>query len=817
MLIYDFRKIELKWQIHWKKNKIFKTSYDFCKKKFYCLDMFPYPSSSGLHVGHIEGYTASDIVNRFKRMQGYNVLHPFGWDSFGLPSEQYALKTGKNPKYFTYENINNFKKQIQMLGKGVDWDKELSTSDPSFYSWTQWIFKKLYEKKIAVLKDVEVNFCPALGTVLSNDEIVVTEKGIFSERGNYPIVKKQMKQWVLKITHFLDRLLKDLNLLDWPSQLKDIQTNWIGKKKGFIFSFFVLSDKNYVLEVFTTKPSTIFGVSALVLSPEHPLINDLTKTDFVEGVNLYLDQTKQKTELNRHMNKDKTGVFIGSYAIHPFTKKKIPIWVSDYVLPYYGTGVVMSVPFCDERDFAFAKKHNLEIIPICKPSDTTNDADCLKNNLKNFHLISETDILTNSSFLNGFAFEEANDKIMDISEKNNLGRIYFTYQMRDWIFSRQRYWGEPFPVYYDENQNVYLEDDKSLPLELPLIDQIKVSGDGQSPLSKIISWLYFEKDGKKYKRDSNTMPQTAGSSWYYIGYILKNSLGMDVLNSPESKKILDYFLPVDLYIGGKEHAVGHLLYARFWYKFLYDLGIVSTLEPFKKIVNQGMILGQDNLKMSKSKNNSVHASSVLEKYGADVTRLYIMFLGPLEDDKAWCEDGFKGIQRFLNRVYNMFSLFLVDEECPNLEPLLNRTIKVVTEDYEKLKFNKVISQLMIFTNYVYKEKKINSNQIRILLQLLNPLAPHLTEELNVMFLKCNEELVYSCWPSYKEISFLDEQIEIVIQINGQFKTKFFILKDEEQETVLQKTLKNSKINFLIKDRSILKVVYIKNKLLNLVV
>ncbi|WP_225696107.1 leucine--tRNA ligase [Candidatus Phytoplasma sp. AldY-WA1] len=813
MLIYDFRKIELKWQLNWERKQTFKTSYDFSKKKFYCLDMFPYPSSSGLHIGHIEGYTASDIVNRFKRMQGYNVFHPFGWDSFGLPAEQYALKTGKNPKYFTYENIENFKKQIKMLGKGVNWDKELSTSDPYFYGWTQWFFKKFYEHKLAVLQDVEVNFCEKLGTVLANDEIISTEKGVFSERGNYPVVKKKKKQWVLKITNYLDRLLKDLDLLDWSVQLKDIQKNWIGKKKGFIFSFPVLSENNHFLEVFTTKPSTIFGVSALVLAPEHPLVDVLIKKEFIDSVEFYLEETKKKTDLNRNINKEKTGVFIGSYVVHPFNKKKIPIWISDYVLPSYATGAIMLVPFCDERDFCFAKKYNLEIIPILKFDELEYNV----NNFDKYHSMSEKDIFINSSFLNGLNIEEANDKIIEISEKDNLGHVHYAYQMRDWLFSRQRYWGEPFPVSYDANNNIYLEEDKDLPLELPSLDKIENSNDEQSPLSKVTSWLYFEKDGKKYKRDSNTMPQTAGSSWYYIAYILRNDLGIQDINTCEAKKFLDYFLPVDLYIGGKEHAVGHLLYSRFWHKFLYDLGLVSSLEPFNKIVNQGMILGEDNLKMSKSKDNSVNASLVLEKYGADATRLYIMFLGPLEDNKVWCESGFKGIQRFLNRIYNIFSLFLIDEDCSILEPILNQTIQIVTDNYEKLKFNKVISQLMIFINKVYKEKKINHNQIRIFLKLLNPIAPHLTEELNERFLFSKEELVYSQWPSYQKIEIANEKVEIVIQINGQLKSKIFVLKDETQDTILKNALQNDKINFLIQNRKILKVIYIKNKLLNLVI
>ncbi|QTX02772.1 leucyl-tRNA synthetase [Candidatus Phytoplasma luffae] len=816
MLNYDFKKIEKKWQKHWEDNKIFKTIFDFSKKKFYCLDMFPYPSSSGLHIGHIEGYTASDIVNRFKRMNGYNVFHPFGWDSFGLPAEQYALKTGNNPRYFTYENINNFKKQIKSLGKGIDWDTEIATSEPYFYSWTQWLFKRFYEKNMVFLKNTEVNFCEKLGTVLSNEEILTTEQGIFSEKGGFPVVRKKMKQWVFKITSYLDRLLKDLDSLDFPEQLKNIQKNWIGKQKGFIFSFSVLNNDKFI-ETFTTKPYTIFGVSAIILAPEHPLISSIVKEEFLIEVNLYLTKSQNKTDLERNINKTKTGVFTGNYVIHPFTKKTIPIWVSDYVLPHYGTSAVMFVPFCDERDFAFSQKYNLPIIPIFDNNIKNNEA---KNKIDNFHSTRDKDILINSDFLNNLDIKQANDKIISFAEKNNLGRVCFTYKMRDWVFSRQRYWGEPFPVYYDENNNIYFNEDKELPIVLPFLDKIEIAGDGTSPLSRMTSWLYFEKDCKKYKRDSNTMPQLAGSSWYYIAYLLKKNSGIIPLNSKEAKKILDYFLPVDLYIGGKEHAVGHLLYSRFWHKFLYDLGLVSNLEPFKKIVHQGMILGEDNLKMSKSKGNGVSASLVLDKYGADVTRLYIMFLGPLEDDKVWSEKGFKGIQRFLNKLHNLFSLFLVDDKCELLEPILNETIIKTTEHYNKLKFNTIISQLMIFINQVYKIKKINSNQIRIFLQLLNPIAPHLTEEFNQKFLSNSEELVYSEWPRPTKISKFSGSHEkiIIIQINGKFKAKIKVDNDNNDKELISKiALKNEKISYLTKDKRILDIIYIKDKLLNLII
>ncbi|MFB5029939.1 MAG: Leucine--tRNA ligase [Candidatus Phytoplasma pruni] len=819
MFCYDFEKIESKWQLNWTKNKTFKTSEDLTKPKFYCLDMFPYPSSQGLHVGHIEGYTASDIVNRLKRMQQYNVLHPFGWDSFGLPAEQYALNTGNHPKDFTYENINNFKKQIEKLGKGVDWERELSTSEPYFYQWTQWIFKKLYEKNLASLQEIEVNFCEELGTVLANEEVVPTEDGLVSERGSHPVVKKKMKQWVLKITDYAERLLDDLDLLEWSPQLKEMQKNWIGKKEGFIFVFSLLDVKDKKISVFTTKPSTIFGVTALFLAPEHPLVAELTTPDRWNEIDEYVKRTKRKTNLERDINKEKTGVFIGSYAINFANQKKIPIWIADYVLPHYGTGAIMAVPYHDSRDFEFARKYDLEMIPIAKLPEETQISPSEKKELQEEKEIKVEDgIFINSDVLNGLNYEEANSKIIAVAQKNNWGQVNFTYQMHDWVFSRQRYWGEPFPVYYDENDNIYLNSDAELPLELPSVEKIVVSGDGTSPLSNISSWIYFEKDGKKFRRDSNTMPQLAGSSWYYIGYILKNYLGMIPLNTDKAKELLDYFLPVDFYIGGTEHAVGHLLYSRFWHKFLFDLGLVSSKEPFLKLVNQGMILGHDNLKMSKSKENAVNASLILEKYGSDVLRIYMMFMGPLEDSKSWSEQGLKGVQRFLNRVYNMFDSFeVVSQEFTPLKKIMNQTIKIVTEDYENLKFNKVVSQLMIFVNEAYKHQKIDQKQMKIFLQLLNPLAPHLTEELNQTVLEYSEELVYSQWPTYDETLLTIDTVDIVVQINGKVKTKIKADKDQEKKAILELALKDNKIANLVEKGKIVKTIYVPNKLLNLVV
>ncbi|WP_341833606.1 Leucyl-tRNA synthetase [Candidatus Phytoplasma asteris] len=817
-LIYDFKQIEHKWQLYWQQNNVFKTQDNFSKKKFYCLDMFPYPSSEGLHVGHIEGYTASDIMSRFKRMQGFNVLHPFGWDSFGLPAEQYALQTGKNPRNFTYENINNFKKQIQSIGKSVDWDRELATSDPYFYAWTQWIFKKLYEKRLAVLKNIEVNFCPNLGTALANEEVISNEKGMFSERGNHPVVKKKMKQWVLKITQYADRLLDDLNLVNWPLNVKEMQANWIGKNQGAIVSFPVF-DQKMTLKTFTNRPDTLFGVTFLVIAPEHELALQLTKTEHQQAVNNYLELTKQKKDLERDINKDKTGVFTGSFAINPCNNTKIPIWIADYVLPHYGTGALMSVPCHDQRDFEFAQKHGLKMIQVINPpsSDfampTTNQTQPPLT-----EAYTGEGIHINSDFLNGLNNEQAKTKMLQFLEKKNHGYPHYTYKLRDWVFSRQRYWAEPFPIYYDDSNNeIYTDSDTNLPIELPVLEQIKPSGTGESPISKAHFWLYFEKDGKKYRRDCNTMPQLAGSSWYYIGYILKNHLGLIPLNTAKAKELLDYYLPVDLYIGGTEHAVGHLLYARFWHKFLYDLGLVSTKEPFQKLVNQGIILGHDHTKMSKSKGNGVSASLMLARYGADVLRIYIMFMGPLEDIKNWCEKGFKGIQRFLNRVYQMFSFSMPNDFETSLNAIYHQTIFQTTQDYEKLKFNKVISQLMIFVNQVYKHQKIGKKQAQIFLQLLNPIAPHLTEEINQTILKNKTQLVALTWPFYDKNHLEQLQVKIIVQVNSKLRAVLELPFNLSSEQIKIRALQDSKVNKFVCHKKIQNMIYIPNKLLNIIV
>ena len=803
MSSYEFKNIEKKWQSHWLENKLFKTQEDPFKPTYYCLDMFPYPSADGLHVGHIEGYTASDIINRYKRMNGYNVLHPFGWDAFGLPAEQYALSTGKDPKDFTYKNIKNFKRQINEMGKGIDWDREFATSDTEFYKWTQWIFIKLYEKKLAVLKDVEVNFCEALGTVLSNDEIVIKDGKMYSERGDYPVYKKAMRQWVLRITEYADRLLEDLEELDWPENLKEMQRNWIGKSTGAMIKFSV-KNQNKAFEIFTTRPDTIYGATYCVLAPEHPMVLELMTQDEKASVLSYIQTTKQKSELERISDKQKTGVFTGAYAINPVTQKEIPIWIADYVLPNYGTGAVMAVPAHDERDFEFAQTYGLDIIEV------------IKNNEESKAFIGDG-IHYNSGILDGLNNEEAIKKMITYLESKQYGYAHNTYKLRDWVFSRQRYWGEPFPVYYDEDGNSYVLKEEELPLELPVLENIRPSGTGESPLANALEWLYFEKDGKKYKRDTNTMPQVAGSSWYYIGYILKNHLGMIPLNSEEAKKELDKYLPVDLYIGGTEHAVGHLLYSRFWHKFLYDLGLVSSKEPFKKLVNQGMILGSDNQKMSKSKGNGVSPDTVIATHGADALRLYEMFMGPLEAEKAWSTDGLDGAKRYLDRVWRMFDFEITQENQASLEKVFHQTIKKVTEDYETLSFNTAISQMMIFVNEVYKLKKIGVNQARAFLKLLNPIAPHITEELNQKALNHNEELIYSEWPTYDEKFLEVSEIELVIQVNGKLRAKVNVAVNLSEEEVTQIAFKEENIIKFTEGLTIRKIIYVPNKLLNIVV
>ncbi|MFA6722343.1 MAG: leucine--tRNA ligase, partial [Bacilli bacterium] len=724
MSFYNHTAIEKKWQKRWHENKTFKTRFEPGKPKFYVLDMFPYPSGAGLHVGHPLSYTATDIVARMKRMQGYNVLHPMGWDAFGLPAEQYAITTGKDPADFTKKNIGVFKQQMNALGFSYDWDREIATCDPEYYKWTQWIFTLLYKRGLAEIREVEVNWCEGLGTVLANEEVITVDGRMVSERGHFPVVKKPMRQWVLKITEYAERLLEDLEELDWPQSIKEMQRNWIGKSSGAEVTFRVAgSDEEFV--VFTTRPDTLFGATYCVLAPEHELVLKIAAADRKEEVLKYIEYAKARSDLDRtDLNKDKTGVFTGAYAINPVNEKPVPIWIADYVLSSYGTGAIMAVPAHDQRDYEFAKKYGLPIVKV------------LDGDISESAFVGDAPHV-NSGFIDGTDLETGINKITEWLEERGLGKRSVNYRLRDWIFSRQRYWGEPFPVVFWEDGATEILELDELPLLLPELPDVKKGMVAEAPLALAADWLNVVRaDGVKGRRDINTMPQWAGSCWYYIAYILKEEDGFIPLNTPEAKEKIKNWLPVDLYIGGAEHAVLHLLYARFWHKVLYDCGIVNTKEPFRKLFNQGMILGEDGEKMSKSRGNVLNPDAYVGEYGADAFRLYEMFMGPLEADKPWSTKNIEGARRFLDRVYRLYTEFAeIVGENKNLERVFHQTVKKVTEDFENLRFNTAISQMMIFINECYKERKIPHEYLEGFLILLNPICPHLTEELNETVLK----------------------------------------------------------------------------------
>ncbi len=801
MKIKNHLEYEKFWQDHWYNDGLFNVDlFSDKKKKMYILDMFPYASGSGLHVGHVEGYTATDIYARFKRMQGYNVFVPMGFDAFGLPAEQYALETGNDPEDFTYKNIANFKKQLKRIGKMVDWEKSFATCDKDYYKITQEIFLRLYENGLAELKEVDVNFCPKLGTVLANDEIYTKDNEMFSERGDHPVYKKPMKQWVLKITNYADKLLTGLDNLKWPEKIKDIQKNWIGKKEGTNILFNVENSKLKV-EVFTTRADTIFGVTYLVVAPESLIINELVKAEHKKKCDEYIKKASQISSVERQINKVKTGVFTGSYAINPLSGKKIPIWISDYVLADYAKGALMAVPAHDERDFEFAKKFNLEITKIIDVDDSK-----LPYALDGKHI--------NSDFLNGLDIKDATKLVIDKLSSLKMGERTFTYKLRDWVFSRQRYWGEPFPIYFDEEGKIYKLDDKMLPLVLPKTKNIKPSGDGKSPLANIKSWLNFKLDGKNYHYDTNTMPQLAGSSWYYIGHLLKEKDGFISLNSKKANEILSKWLPVDLYIGGAEHAVGHLLYSRFWHKFMNELGYFKSDEPFNKLYNQGMILIEGQ-KMSKSKGRVINPDEIIDTYGADSLRLYEMFMGPISQDKSWTDQGISASRKFIDRVVNMFD-FLTSSKVLELDVALNETIKKVRTDYEELQFNTAISQMMIFVNEVYKIKKISPEQARLFLILLNPICPHLTEELNKEVLKNKTELLDEKFPLENSKILEKDEALVVFQVNGKLRGKKMVSLNLSKDEVISiaKLDSNTKLN--LEGKEIIKVIYVPHKLVNFV-
>ncbi|CAC7443533.1 Leucyl-tRNA synthetase [Staphylococcus aureus] len=803
MLNYNHNQIEKKWQDYWDENKTFKTNDNLGQKKFYALDMFPYPSGAGLHVGHPEGYTATDIISRYKRMQGYNVLHPMGWDAFGLPAEQYALVTGNDPREFTKKNIQTFKRQIKELGFSYDWDREVNTTDPEYYKWTQWIFIQLYNKGLAYVDEVAVNWCPALGTVLSNEEVI---DGV-SERGGHPVYRKPMKQWVLKITEYADQLLADLDDLDWPESLKDMQRNWIGRSEGAKVSFDVDNTEGKV-EVFTTRPDTIYGASFLVLSPEHALVNSITTDEYKEKVKAYQTEASKKSDLERtDLAKDKSGVFTGAYATNPLSGEKVQIWIADYVLSTYGTGAIMAVPAHDDRDYEFAKKFDLPIIEVIEGGNVEEAAYTGEGK----HI--------NSGELDGLENEAAITKAIQLLEQKGAGEKKVNYKLRDWLFSRQRYWGELIPVIHWEDGTMTTVPEEELPLLLPETDEIKPSGTGESPLANIDSFVNVvdEKTGMKGRRETNTMPQWAGSCWYYLRYIDPKNENM--LADPEKLK---HWLPVDLYIGGVEHAVLHLLYARFWHKVLYDLAIVPTKEPFQKLFNQGMILGEGNEKMSKSKGNVINPDDIVQSHGADTLRLYEMFMGPLDAAIAWSEKGLDGSRRFLDRVWRLMvnedgtlSSKIVTTNNKSLDKVYNQTVKKVTEDFETLGFNTAISQLMVFINECYKVDEVYKPYIEGFVKMLAPIAPHIGEELWSK-LGHEESITYQPWPTYDEALLVDDEVEIVVQVNGKLRAKIKIAKDTSKEEMQEIALSNDNVKASIEGKDIMKVIAVPQKLVNIV-
>ncbi|WP_142973540.1 leucine--tRNA ligase [Enterococcus casseliflavus] len=800
---YNHKEIEKKWQKYWAKKNEFNTHDEPDKPKFYALDMFPYPSGQGLHVGHPEGYTATDILSRFKRSQGYNVLHPMGWDAFGLPAEQYALDTGNDPAEFTKKNIETFRRQINALGFSYDWNREINTTDPEYYKWTQWIFTKLYEKGLAYEAEVPVNWVPELGTVIANEEVIDGK----SERGGYDVIRKPMRQWMLKITAYADRLLDDLEEVDWPESIKEMQRNWIGRSVGANVTFKVAGmEKDFT--VFTTRPDTLFGATYAVLAPEHELVAQITTSEQKAAIDAYVEEASKKSDLNRtDLAKEKTGVFTGAYAINPVNGKEIPIWIADYVLASYGTGAIMAVPAHDERDHEFAKTFGLEIIPVLAGGNVEESA------------YTEDGLHINSDFLDGLDKETAIEKMVAWLEENHVGKKEVSYRLRDWLFSRQRYWGEPIPIIHWEDGTTTTLPEDQLPLRLPKTDNIKPSGTGESPLANVTDWVNVTdpETGKKGRRETNTMPQWAGSSWYFLRFI-----------DPHNKSVLaDYdklkrWMPVDIYIGGAEHAVLHLLYARFWHKFLYDIGVVPTKEPFEKLFNQGMILGENNEKMSKSRGNVVNPDDVINQYGADTLRLYEMFMGPLDASIAWNENGLEGSRKFLDRVWRL----IVDENGKmrdrittfndgKLSKVYHQTVKKVTEDFEQLHFNTAISQLMVFVNEAYKADALPYEYVEGFVQLLAPIAPHIGEEL-WSILGNDHGISYVPWPTYDESALVEDEIEVVFQVNGKVRAKAMAPADAEKAVLEQLAQENELVQEQLQGKTIRKVIVVPNKLVNIV-
>ncbi len=798
--MYDHLKIEKKWQAYWAENKVFKCdAHDFSKPKFYALDMFPYPSGHGLHVGHPEGYTATDIVSRKKRMEGYNVLHPMGFDSFGLPAEQYAINTGNHPDGFTRDNIATFEGQLKNIGFSYDWDRVISTCDPSYYKWTQFIFKLLFEEGLAKCVDMPVNWCEELGTVLANDEIIDGK----SERGGYPVIRKNMKQWVIDIVAYAEKLLDGLNDIDWPESTKEMQRNWIGKSIGASVNFKVAdTDKDFT--VFTTRADTLFGATYCVLAPEHVLVDEITTMEQKEAVDAYKKACASKSDMERtELNKDKTGVFTGAYAINPVNGKKIPIWISDYVLATYGTGAIMAVPAHDDRDYAFAKKFGLEIIPVLAGGNVEEEA------------YTQDGLHINSSFLDGMNKEDAIKTMIDWLKEHKCGDAKVSYRLREWIFARQRYWGEPIPIVHLENDSLIALSDDELPLVLPNLDDYKPSKSGASPLERAKDWLNYEKDGLKGKRETSTMPGSAGSSWYFLRYI-----------DPENeeifadKELLNHWMPVDLYVGGPEHAVGHLLYARMWNNFLADKGYLNVKEPFKKLVHQGMILGANGIKMGKRfPEYIVDPNDIVNEYGADTLRLYEMFMGPLEASKPWSTQGVEGARRWLERVWRLVMEspeYIKDEPTPELDYVYNFTIKKVGDDIDSLGFNTAISQMMIFVNECYRIKKVNKDMVIGFIKALSPIAPHICEEMYQHYTG-EATLAYAAWPTYDETKLVQDEKEVVVQVNGKLRARFNALSSASDEELYEMALKQENVIRFVDGQEIKKHFVIKGKMVNIVI
>ncbi|MFW5814411.1 MAG: leucine--tRNA ligase [Spirochaetota bacterium] len=808
---YPFAEIEKRWQAYWEENKTFRVTEDPsvpAEKRRYILDMFPYPSAAGLHVGHPEGYTATDIYCRYLRMNGYTVLHPMGFDSFGLAAETYAIQTGTHPRTKTEENIDRFREQIKSLGFSYDWDREISTHRVDYYKWTQWIFLKLWEKGLAYVDEVPVWYCEALGTVLANEEVLSTPEGPRSERGNHPVVRRPMRQWMLKITEYADRLLEGLEKLDWPESIKTMQRNWIGRSEGAQVRFPV-ADGTGEIEVFTTRPDTLFGATYMVLAPEHPLVDELTTDEQRAAVREYRDQARLKSDLERtELSKEKTGVFTGGYAINPVNDGRIPVWISDYVLLSYGTGAIMAVPGHDERDFEFAQAFDLPIVRVVAPEEDPQTTEELTE------AMPEPGVAVNSGQFDGLRTAEFKKRITEWLEEKGLGEKAVNYKLRDWIFSRQRYWGEPVPMVDCGGEYVPVPESE-LPVKLPEVESYKPTGTGESPLAQVEDWVATscpDGSGRSGRRETNTMPQWAGSCWYYLRF-----LDPDNESELAAREKIDYWMPVDLYVGGAEHAVLHLLYARFWHKVLYDIGVVNTDEPFTRLVNQGMILGEGGVKMSKSLGNVLNPDDIVAEFGADSMRMYEMFMGPLEVAKPWSTNGLAGVHRFLDRVYRLSERDLVDDEPPEvLLRLLHKTIRKVTEDTGSLAFNTAIAQMMIFVNELFKVETLYRKLWEPFVLLLAPYAPHLGEELWTR-LGHQPSVSRVGWPEYDPNLTVDEEVEIVLQINGKVRSRMHAPAGTDKAELERLALENERIQEWTDGKEIVKVISVPDKLVNVVI